>query len=249
LFSLATVVAGGITTLSLPLSIALLPRLTDLSARDEQAQLKLLYRNATQFMAVIACSAALFLALFSRTVLWVWTGNIHIADGAAKTLTLYALGNGILVLGAFPYYLQYAKGKMSLHLVGTILYLFALVPSVVLLALRYGTVGAGSAWLGTNLLFLLCWVPYVHRRFLGPFHLGWLIRDIGVIILATATVGIIVRSLVVWPGTRLGAGVLLFAIAALTVAVAAAASSFARNVLTSAWVRFQARRVAPSVQL
>ena len=32
-----------------------------------------------------------------------------------------------------------------------------------------GAVGAGCAWLGVNLAFLLAWVPYVHRRFLGAF--------------------------------------------------------------------------------
>ena len=247
LFSLATVVAGGIATLNLPLSNALLPRLTDLSARAEQVQLVSLYRNATQFVAVMACSAALFLALFSRPVLWVWTGNVHFADGAAVTLTLYALGNGVSALGAFPYYLQYAKGKLSLHLVGSILYLFVLVPSVVLLALKYGTVGAGSAWLGTNLLFLMCWVPYVHRRFLGPFHLSWLTRDVGIICVATATAEVTIKSLVVWPSDRFGAGILLFAFATLSVAAAAAASSFARGALAAAWVRFRAGRVAPSV--
>ena len=248
LFSLAVVVAGGIATLSVPLSNALLPRLTNLSARNEQAHFISLYRNATQFVTVLACSAALFLALFSRTVLWVWTGNVHVADGAAMTLTLYALGNGVAALGAFPYYLQYAKGRLSLHLVGTILYLCALVPSVVLLALKYGTVGAGSAWLGTNLLFLLCWVPYVHRRFLGPFHLRWLIRDVGMICLGAATVGFTIKIFVVWPSTRFSAGVLLLAFAAIFVAVAAAASSFARGAIGSAWARFQAGHVARSVQ-
>jgi O-antigen/teichoic acid export membrane protein len=247
IFSLVTVVAGGIATLSQPLRSALLPRLTDLSARQQSTQLISLYRNATQFVTIIACSAALFLALFPKVVLWVWTGNKHIADEAATTLTLYALGNGILVLGAFPYYIQYARGQLSLHLTGTVLYLCILVPAVVLLALRFGTVGAGSAWLGTNALFLLCWVPYLHRRFMGRFHLSWLTRDVGVVCVVTACTGLAIRTVAVWPASRLGAGMLLCAIGLLLVLVAAASSSFARGAVAAAWTQFRSGRHTPGV--
>jgi O-antigen/teichoic acid export membrane protein len=241
-FSLATLVAGGVTTLSGPLSNALLPRLTELAARGHGTQFIELYRNATQFTAVLAFSAALFLAIFSKIVLWVWTGNPAIAAGASMTLTLYALGNGVAAFGAFPYYLQYAKGDVRLHLVGTILFLAVLVPSVVALTLKFGAIGAGAAWLGTHSCFLLIWVPYVHHRFFPQFHLAWMGRDIASIALVTALTGLAARFLLPWPDSRVGAGAMLLGYAALSVVVAGAASSFVRDFVLARARRFRDER-------
>lgn len=246
LYSLATVVAGGIVTLSQPLRTALLPRLADCAARDDKAQLLSLYRKATQFVAICACSAAFFVATFPRIVLWVWTGSTQIANSSALTLALYATGNCVAVLGAFPYYVQYATGKLSLHLAGSILYLAVLVPSVVLLALRYGAPGAGAAWLGTNLLYLLGWVPYVHRHFFGSFHKAWLTRDVGVIAVATACAAIAIRSVMVWPGDRITAGLVLVACGMILMTIATAASPFGRTVMVSLLIQLRAGKAAES---
>jgi O-antigen/teichoic acid export membrane protein len=228
-YALATVVAGGVSTLSQPLSSALLPRLTDLTARGDADGFVAVYRKATQFTAVVSLSGALFLAIFAEQVLRVWTGDPAIARTSAPVLALYALGNGIAALGAFPYYLQYAKGKMSLHLIGSILFFLLLVPSTVVLGLRFGPIGAGSAWLGSNVIFLVCWVPHVHRRFLGKFHVGWLLRDITIVALATCATGVLARYIVVWPSSRFASGMILALLAVLIVLTATLASPFARR--------------------
>jgi hypothetical protein len=41
------------------------------------------------------------------------------------------------------------------------------IPAAVWASLRFGTVGAGIVWLLGNLLFLLLWVPLIHRRLLS----------------------------------------------------------------------------------
>lgn len=238
-FSIATVVAGGVTTLAMPLRTALMPRLTELTARQDHQRMLAVYRNATQFTSVLAFSSALFLGCFAERVLWVWTGNEVIARDASATLALYALGNGIAAFGAFPYYLQYARGEIALHVLGTVLFLGALVPSVLVLTSRYGAVGAGCAWLGVNLAFLLAWVPYVHRRFLGAFHLDWIARDIASIASVTALVALAARRYVRWPESRLAAGAELVGIAALLVIVATAASPFARRAVVAAVARLR----------
>ncbi|MFO1468938.1 MAG: oligosaccharide flippase family protein [Steroidobacteraceae bacterium] len=238
-FSLATVVAGGVTTLSLPLRLALMPRLSELEARGERRPLISVYRNATQFTTVLTFSAAIFLAVFSSKVLWVWTGNAAVAAGASTALALYALGNGVSALGAFPYYLQYAFGSLSLHLAGTIMFLVLLIPSVLLLTLRFGAPGAGAAWLGVNLAYLLIWVPFVHRRLLGRFHFDWITRDIAPIALAAAVGGYLASRLIAWPDTRPADGMILLLVACFLVSCAAGASTFARHSIRTAAARLR----------
>jgi len=88
------------------------------------------------------------------------------------------LGNAVLVVGAFPYYLQYAKGDLHLHLIGSALLTMLLIPSLIWATINYGAVGAGWAWLISHTLGFLLWIPVVHRRFERGLHLKWLLTDV-----------------------------------------------------------------------
>ena len=155
-----------------------MPRMATMEAEGDHDGLILIYRKATQLVAVLAGSAAVTLAFFAEPLLWAWTGDRDVAQSAAPVLTLYALGNGILAVSAFPYYLQYAKGDLRLHLIGNAIFVGLLVPLIVWSTSRYGAIGAGYVWLGINLLTFIVWLPFVHHRFAPGLNLSWYIQDI-----------------------------------------------------------------------
>lgn len=177
-FSVAVLVASGISILGGPISSAILPRMSRLQAEGKEAELIALYRQATRMVAVVTAPAALVLACFPAQVLWAWTGNAELVTKSAPVLTLYAVGYGILAVSAFPYYLQYAKGNLRLHLIGNIGFVGLLIPSVVWAATHFGMTGAGWAWLVSNAVYLLLWTPLVHRHFAPGMHFSWLLADI-----------------------------------------------------------------------
>lgn len=177
-FTLAVLVASGITVMAGPISNAILPRMARLHAEGNDRELIALYRRATQLVAVVAMPAALLLSSFPREVLWAWTGDVDLVNKAAGVLRLYAVGYGVLVISAFPYYLQYAKGDLKLHLYGNIIFVCFLIPSVAWAATNYGAIGAGWAWLISNLLYFLLWIPLVHKRFAPQLHQDWLVNDV-----------------------------------------------------------------------
>ncbi len=177
-FTAAVLVASSITLVNGPITQALLPRITRLSQQGDDAAVVTLYRQATQGIAAIAGSVSLVMAVFSRQILWVWTGDMTFASGYAPILALYAVGNGFLALAAFPYYLQYAKGDLRLHLWGNVVFVLVLMPAIVLATSRFGAIGAGAVWVSTNLLFFLGWTPIVHRRFVPGLHGQWLAHDV-----------------------------------------------------------------------
>lgn len=202
-FTVAVLVASGIVIMSGPVSGAIMPRMTRLQTEGQHKQLIDVYRLCTQLVTVISMPIALVLALFSRQVLWAWTGDDALAEKAAPILTLYAAGYGVLSVSAFPYYLQYAKGDLRLHLVGNALFVVVLIPSVIWAASYHGAIGAGWAWFLSNLAYLLLWTPLVHRRFAPRLHLHWLFGDIfrpTLLALAGAIVG---TALVTWAKTRI----------------------------------------------
>jgi O-antigen/teichoic acid export membrane protein len=177
-FTVAILVASGLMMVSGPVSNAIMPRMTNLEARGDYTQLIAIYRKATQLIVVTAIPATLVLTFFPHQVLWAWTGNAMLVDKVASVLRLYALGYGILTVGAFPYYLQYAKGNLRLHLIGNIFFAVLLIPSIVWSAIHYGMIGTGWAWLASNIIYFLLWTPLVHHRFAPGLHWGWILRDI-----------------------------------------------------------------------
>ena len=177
-FTLAVLVASGVMIIGGPVSGAIMPRMAKLEAEGDHAGLIAVYRQATQLVAVIAGAASITVAFCAEQLLWAWTGDRHLAHQAAPVLTLYALGNGVLAVSAFPYYLQYAKGDLRLHLIGNAIFVVLLVPMIIWATNQYGTTGAGCAWLGMNVLSFIAWLPLVHRKFEPGLNLKWYGQDI-----------------------------------------------------------------------
>ena len=177
-FALAVLVASGILTMVNPISAALLPRLARLQAERKTEEMTRLYRQATQLVTAVAIPTALIVALYAREILWVWTGSEEVAAASREVLSLYALGNAMLVLGAFPYYLQFANGNLKLHVIGNALFVAILVPAVVVAAARAGATGVAMAWVACHALYFVAWAPVVHGKFLAGKHLAWVSRDI-----------------------------------------------------------------------
>lgn len=173
-----------------------MPRLTRLHAEGKRDELVQLYRSSTQLISVLAGSIAITIAYCAETLLFVWTGDRDVAEKAAPILRLYTLGNGILAISAFPYYLQYAIGNLRYHLIGNIILVLAIVPTIIGAALYYGGIGAGYAWLGVNSLYVAGWVGYVHYKLEPGLHIKWIARDCLAICLPTA---LLLSPLLVWP--------------------------------------------------
>ena len=234
-FTLAVLAASGVMMISGPISGALLPRMARLQAEGNEAGLIRLYRNATQMVAVIAIPACLVLTFFAEQVLWVWTGDAQAAGQAAPVLRLYAMGNGFLALAAFPYYLQFAKGDLKLHLIGNALFIVLLLPALIWATLQYGVIGAGYAWLSANAFYFLIWVPKVHGRFVKGLHIQWLLKDVGMVVLLTLAATAVLNKLIYWPEQRIALAFYVVIVSLALLIIAAIGSSWLREIASGKW--------------
>jgi O-antigen/teichoic acid export membrane protein len=201
-FTLAVLVGSGVIVISGPVSVAIMPRMAKLEAEGNHTGLIRVYRQATQLVAVIAGAASVTVTFCAESLLWAWTGDKVLAHQAAPILILYTIGNAILVVSAFPYYLQYAKGDLKLHLIGNAVFVVLLIPSIIWAASKYGGVGAGYVWLFTNLLSFVAWLPIVHRKFAPGLNLKWYFQDIAIIYLVASTAGYFLRTILPVNGDR-----------------------------------------------
>ena len=236
-FTLAVLVAGGVLLISGPIRTALQPRLTGMLAAGNGRGVVLLYRKASQIVAVLCIPAALLLAFFPREVLWAWTGDATAATHAAPVLAPYALGNGVLAVSAMPYLLQFAAGKMRLHMIGDALLTVLLIPALIWSTAHYGATGAAYAWLASTLAYLLLWVPLIHRRFMPGQHMQWLAGDICIIAGPPMLAAAMLHAAVALPEDRLMLALSLVAIGLLLTALAAAASPYTRETCGQLWRR------------
>lgn len=235
-FALAVMVAGVINLFGTPVSQALLPRLSRLAADGDNAGFLTLYRRATQWVCFVTVPLALGLACFAEPALWIWTGDRAVAAQVTPILALYALGNAMLAVASFQYYLQYAKGDLRLHLAGNVAFVVLLVPMVVWAASRFGGVGAGWVWFGQCTFFAIAWTWLVHRRLLPGIHWHWFRRDVLPVWLASVVAGLVFRTIALDPGLgRVGTAcvLVLFGVAML---VAAALASPDLRALATRWL-------------
>ena len=231
-YTLAVLLSGGINLLSAPISTALLPRLTNTVAAGDVGAVHGLYRRFTQVVGLVTMPAAVTLMALGPQVLFAWTGNAAVSHSAAPVLGYYSLGNAVLGITAFAYYIQYAKGDIRMHLLGNAVFAVLYLPTVVLAAQTYGAQGAAMAWLAMNLLYLFCWVPLVHQRLMPGQHLHWLAHDVLPMAIASAVPWAIVGQISLPDMNRLAsaAAALVFVLASL--ACALASSSTARSWLS-----------------
>ncbi len=234
-FTLGVLVAGTVNLAGGPISQALLPRLARLAAAGDESGLIALYRRATQWVSAVAAPASLVLAVFAEPVLWVWTGNREAAHRAAPILTLYAIGNGLLSVAAFQYYLQYAKGSLRLHLLGNIAFVIILVPLLVWAASTYGSLGAGRVWVSQCATYLFLWTWVVHSKHAPGIHWRWLLKDVfpvwGLVALAALAESLLRPHIVNGSRGRLGTGVLLVLCGLGLACVGGIATSDGRSIL------------------
>ena len=181
--------------------------------------------------SVVRIPACLVLAFFAEQVLWAWTGDARAAAQAAPVLRLYAIGNGFLALAAFPYYLQFAKGDLKLHLIGNVIFVLLLVPLLVWATWKYGAMGAGYAWLGSGIAYFLTWVPLVHRRFAKGLHHQWLLRDVSQIVAMGVLAASLLHALLPWPQGRVGVLTVALLAGVAVLIFSAAGSDQVRNIV------------------
>lgn len=172
-FSLAVLVSAGVIQISGPISSSIMPRMAKLQAENKFKEIREIYLNSTQFVSIIAVTAGVVLASVAEPFLLAWTNDIELAKNTAPILKLYALGNAFLALSAFPYYLQYTKGSLKYHIIGNIILVLTLTPTIIWAAKSFGGIGAGWVWLLTQTAYLVLWVSYVHIKIEPSINITW----------------------------------------------------------------------------
>jgi O-antigen/teichoic acid export membrane protein len=165
-YSLASTLAQVPYILTLPIAVALLPRLTNLHQReDKREELTALYRNATYYIASIGAVAGIGLCLFIQEIFSIWMPGQTISNETIQAAKLLAIGSTLLTLQLTPFQLSLANGHQATNLRLGAVMLAVSVPLLVFLTRQYGSLGAAVPWLLMNMVAFLYLGIALNKRF------------------------------------------------------------------------------------
>lgn len=177
-YSLASVVAAVPVLMAGPLCQAFYPRFVELFSGIDQEAIRTTYHKATLYVGVVAVAAGLPVVFFPEELLVVWSGDEELARRVAPVLRVLVAGGIIDAMLMLPYRAQVACGwtRLAVMMLGSSLAIMVL--AVVFLIPAFGLMGAAYAWLGVNVLLLVCWVPLMSRRILRGTAIRWYLASV-----------------------------------------------------------------------
>lgn len=178
-YALAGTVAASIYFVTLPVYSALYPRFTQLASVRDEIALKDLYHHGCQLMSALILPVSLIIALFSREILFLWTGDATTVANTHLILSILVIGTGLNGLMHLPYALQLAYGWTGLAFYFNLAAVLVMAPSMLIMASVYGGLGAAIVWLILNAGFVLVVGQLMHRRLLKGEQWKWYVTDIG----------------------------------------------------------------------
>jgi O-antigen/teichoic acid export membrane protein len=231
-YTLAASAAGILYVLFLPLFQAVFPRFSQLTAAGDEQELSALYHRSAQTLAVLVLPAAAVLAFFSYEIMLAWTRNTEVAVTTQWVVALFAVGTAINGLMNVPYALQLAAGWTKLAVCTNLVAIAFLLPAVVVLASRYGPVGAAIVWVVLNVGYATIGVGIMHRRLLRGELGRWYAKDVGLPLVVTVAAAGAIRLAFPAPGSIPAIVAVILLALAVTYLAASAATPVGRDLLS-----------------
>jgi O-antigen/teichoic acid export membrane protein len=172
-FTLVMIVSNAILAIPAPICFAFQPRMTAAAARGDRRELAQLVHDLTRIMMVLMVAPAFALAAVPYLAMLAWTGDAAAAQATSRYLGPNVLGSGLVSFAIIVYLIQYAYGDLKLHVRAYTAFAVVLIPAEIVVASRFGAVGAAWLWLAVNAAFLLAYYPLVFHRFLPGEAKRW----------------------------------------------------------------------------
>ncbi len=178
-YTLASLVAMGLSIVLTPVFSALYPRFTELVSINDEQGLRNLYHKSCQLLTVIAMPLSIVISFFSLDLLQIWTQNDMVSRTSSTLLSILIIGTAINGMMYMPYALQLAYGWTKLAIYSNTIAIIVLIPTLVFAVHWFGAVGAACIWIILNVCIVAINVPIIHKKFLRGELKRWIVEDIG----------------------------------------------------------------------
>jgi len=158
---------------------AFMPRFSALIAQKQESALRKLYHQGCQLISLVVLPASAIIAFFSFDLVSIWMGNDNIARMISPIVSILVFGSALNSMLGLPYDLTVAYGWASFGFYQNLISSILLVPLMIILAIRFGGMGAAMIWLILHIGYLLVSAPIIHFRILRGELRQWYLIDVG----------------------------------------------------------------------
>jgi O-antigen/teichoic acid export membrane protein len=165
-YTLAVSLSMTIYIFTNPISVALLPRLTALYSKGNCIAASLLFSKVNIFIGIIVFAMMANILFFAENLIWIWTGNLELAQQSHTYLSIVSISYSMLALAIFPYNVAIANGYTKLNNLMGLISLFFTLPGYWIGTKFYGGVGAVSVFCIVQILVTFIYVYFIKKKFL-----------------------------------------------------------------------------------
>ena len=170
-YSLAAMLAQIPTIATIPIAMAVSPKLIALCKQPQPGMLRASYESFSFGIATFGSAAAFGLFFFGSDIVGLWLRGQVVPSYMSPVIQILAIGSLFLSLQLMPYYLSLANGHTRTNVQLGLVALVVTIPAQLWLTARFGAVGAAWPWLGLNLFaFIYLGIALNHRFNRGH---GW----------------------------------------------------------------------------
>lgn len=189
-YTLAVSMAMGIIAIVSPISTSLLPRFTSLFSENKNAEACSLFLKVNLMVSIIVFAIMSNMIFFSKTLIWIWTGDLELSKKVAIFLPYMAFSIAMLAIATTTYNIAIANGYTKLNNILGIISLIITLPGYWLGTQKYGPLGAAIVYSIVQFLITTVYIYFIREKFLknigiATLFLHHLILPISLSLLAT----------------------------------------------------------------
>jgi O-antigen/teichoic acid export membrane protein len=189
-YSIGSLLAQIPLFLTMPMVVAILPKMTRLAEEKNTEDLRKMYHNYSFIISTVSCSVGIILFLYTRNLVSLWVGSQEITNNINIVSKTLVVGGMFLTLQFMPYYLAIANGHNKTNIKLGITGLFFVIPSVYICIERFGLNGAGIPWGILNFsLFIILGIKLTNKFCMGDTY-SWFLYDVFLPLTITVIIGI-----------------------------------------------------------
>lgn len=165
-YTLAVSIAMGILVLVTPISVALLPRFTALYSSGNGQEAIELFTKINLFVAIIVFTFMVNMIFYGRELIWIWTGNLDLAEKSGIFLAPLSVSFAMLALLVIPYDVAIANGYTKLNNILGIVSLMLTMPGYWIATKHFGALGAAYVYSTVQVIVAIIYLYFINKKFL-----------------------------------------------------------------------------------
>jgi O-antigen/teichoic acid export membrane protein len=165
-YTLAISLSQGILVLVNPIATAILPRFTAQYSANKQKEASSLFKKVSIYVAILIFSIMANLTFFGEKIVWIWTGDMKLAEHISEFIPIVAMAYAMLSLQVIPYYIAIANGYTKLNNLLGIISLIVTLPGYWLVTKYYGAIGAAAVFCGVQIFSTIVYLYFIDKKFI-----------------------------------------------------------------------------------